>query len=607
MRSTGAPERSSSPQPLQQYRVGEWGLVSTLLLGLGAVGLSVACRTPAIDFEPSAGGGGTAEASGYAQASQSWHVGPDVAIDGTGTARFVDALLEGFSTKRAMETLRFVDGYYRAPGNDGYEAVVDQLIESLELAGFRQGNPDARLRLEVISEPMDMPAWTPLSAQLSVETSDGVSSSLHEFHSAGDTERTLLPINAPSADVTGGVAMSLEELDEGEILVTKANLKQVLKRAKSRGAAGVVSASLYSFNIDPSGADRHLEAIQYRRLKEAPGLPVMQISPRVYRDIEQAVLRDRDVDLRMQATVRWDERPLRTVIATIRGTDRAEESVVVVSHIQEPGACDNASGVAGLLESVVSLVHLLRSGAIETPSRTLSFSWGDEFSQSRTWLRTSTTRAVAAISSDMTGQSRSTGAIALLERTPDPGAVRVLPPDAHTPWGANEVAPEDLQPNGFAIIARNAMIDVGLRDGGGWQTADHPWEGGSDHDIFNENGVPAVLLWHFTDFTYHTSLDRLEFIDSSELRRMQCAILGAALGAADANPTDLGRYLRSLDKEIDLRVSTAESENDPELAQMWKDWGHGARQWLRNLCLGIDEELPEPRRQAEVAPASSDD
>ena len=563
-------------------------------LTAGAVLAALACascKTPSFEF------GDDSSLVAPAFRGQSWHVGPDVALGADGTARFAGPLLNSFRPDRAMDTLRFVDRFYRAPGNDGYEAVVNRLVQSLEAAGFRQGDASARLQLEVVSEPMDMPAWTPLSGKLSLQERDGTERTLHEFHRSEDTERTLLPMNADSADVTGRIALSLEDLHEGDILVTKANLNQVLPRAKKHGAAGVVSASLYSFNIDPSGEDRHLDAIQYRRLKSRPGLPVMQVSPRTFRRIEVAALRDRNAKLHMQASVRWDDRPLRTVIATIKGGDRPDEAVAVVSHIQEPGACDNASGVAGLLESVVSLTEALGKGTLPWPRRSLSFAWGDEFAQSRTWLKSTEAKPIAAISSDMTGQARSTGAIGLLERMPDPGAVRVLPPDAHTPWGASPVEPEDLNPNGFAVIARCAVIDVGQRAEGDWQTADHPWEGGSDHDVFNEQGIPAVLFWHFTDFTYHTSLDRLEYVDPAEMRRTQCAILSAAMGVADAAPTDLGRYLKSLDKEIELRVSTAQAEEDEDLVQMWNDWGRGARQWMRNLCLGIDEPLPEPRRE----------
>ena len=36
-----------------------------------------------------------------------------------------------------------------------------------------------------------------------------------------------------------------------------------------------------------------------------------------------------------------------------------------------------------------------------------------------------------------------------------------------------------------------------------------PYEGGSDHSRFLAQNVPALLTWHFTDYTYHSSVDTL--------------------------------------------------------------------------------------------------
>ncbi|HVS18767.1 MAG TPA: hypothetical protein VMT18_09225, partial [Planctomycetota bacterium] len=121
----------------------------------------------------------------------------------------------------------------------------------------------------------------------------------------------------------------------------------------------------------------------------------------------------------------------------------------------------------------------------------------------------------------------------------------------------------------------------------GWQTGEHPYEGGSDHDIFIARGLPTALFWHFTDFTYHTSLDRLGMVDVGEIRRTAAAVLATALCVADPQPADLDRYLRSLNQEQNLRVRAAEEAGEPLLAQRWRDWCDGARQWLRVECLHI--------------------
>ena len=516
------------------------------------------------------------------------HRGPSVPMGSSGTARFVAPLFEAFRPRRAMELVTFADRFYRTPANPGFDAVLDRIHDVLSEAGY---GTDPRLELYVIEQDLEHPAWTPLSGRLVLHTGRR-ERVLHAFDAEDGRDRTLLPVHAPSAEVEGGVALSLRDLDPGEFLVTDAASGQVLDRAQAQGAAGVLSASLFPFNVDPSGAERHLDAIQYRQLPPGTELPVGQISPRAYAAIRKAVEDGDEPRLTFRAQVQLEARPLRTLVATVIGDRRPEEVVAISSHVQEPGACDNASGLAGLAEGARSLSQLLTSGALPWPDRTLVFLWGDEFVQTRSWLDRTERTVFAGLSSDMTGQSADTGAIALLERHPDPGALVTLPPDEHTDWGAFEVDEAWVLPNGLAVVARCALADVAVH-AGGWTTADHPWEGGSDHDVFIKRGIPAVLFWHFTDFTYHTSLDRPEFVDPEEMRRMGTAILATALALADPVPGDLDRYLKALLAEERVRVGAAEEAGREDSADAWRRWTYGARMWLRTLCLG-PEAVPPP-------------
>jgi hypothetical protein len=510
-----------------------------------------------------------------------------------------------------METVAFVDRYYRAPANDGYESVLDHIAERLRAAGFGtvEGFELTTIEMPLTAraaqgtERVPAQAWTPLGGRVELLGKDGAQRSLHAFATSEARDRTMLPVNAPACDVTGAIALTLDELDAGEILVTDAKPNTtVLARAEQKGALAVVSAYLEPYNADPSGKFRHLDAVQFRTLPGGAKLPVCMISPRSLEVVRSALDADPATRLHFEAQVKLDQRPLRTLCARIVGADRPTEAIAVVSHIQEPGACDNASGVAGLCETATNLAQALQKGDLQRPSRTLVFLWGDEMRQSSAWLDVTPLKPIAALSSDMTGESREkTGAIALLERGPDPGAIEPLVPDAHTPWGKAEVDPASLVPNGLALIARCALLDVGTLPGEamqGWETADHPYEGGSDHDVFIARGIPAALIWHFTDFAYHTSLDRLEHVDAAELRRTGVALMATALALADPRPADLDRYLRSLNEERNVRVAAAEGASMPALADQWRAWCDGARQWLRIECLRIPaEELATPGKK----------
>ena len=146
---------------------------------------------------------------------------------------------------------------------------------------------------------------------------------------------------------------------------------------------------------------------------------------------------------------------------------------------------------------------------------------------------------------------------------------------------------EDLLPNGLAVVMRCALVDVGIAVGG-WTTSEHPWEGGSDHDVFLGRGIPGVLLWHFTDFTYHTSLDRLDRVDTEELRRTAVALVGGAAAVADARTSDLKRYIESaLRERFERQGAISEFEVDEVYGELWGDWSSGTRRWLADLCNGL--------------------
>ena len=506
------------------------------------------------------------------------HRGPAIAAGESGPSRFLPSLLSGFETEAAMELLRFADGYYRSPGNPGYDAVLDRVQARLRASGFgeREG-----FELELIESELPGPAWTPVSGRLEALVPGGEAVVLHAFSEAADPDRVMLPMFAPAADVEGRVVFEVEDVAPGTLLVSEQNLDgRLVSRLARKGAVAVCSSHIAHFTRDPSGGDAHLDAIQFRSVSRGTHLPVAQISPRSHGRLRELVREHPGLRLRLRAQVEWTEAPMRTLVARVLGSERPEEVVVIASHVQEPGAGDNASGVAGMCE----VASLLARG-LERPARSLVFLWGDEMRQSSIFLRHTQRQVVAGISADMLGQSKEqTGAICLLERAPDPGALDTLPPDAHTPWGAGRVRAGQVIPNGLALAGRLALADTGRRVGG-WETSENPWEGGSDHDVFLQSGVPAVLFWHFTDFTYHTSLDRLGRIDPEELRRSSCAIVATALTVADLRRADLARLEASNALELELRVAAALEAGRPDVAKRWREWCHGVDLWLAETCV----------------------
>lgn len=522
------------------------------------------------------------------QAKASNHLGPKVSEGSSGPARFVKAIYEGFDVAAAMKTATFVDGFYRAPGNPGYDACLDHVQKHLEAAGFGEKKG---FEIEFIETRMLTPAWTPVSGKIEVLHRDASSTTLHAFDQAGDVDRVILPINAPSADVEGPIVFEEKLLKPGSIYVSASNVgsRQIAQLAKT-GAVAVISSGIASFTKDPTGGDEHLDAIQFRSVSKNVRLPVAQISPRSYSRLRKLVEEKPGSKLRFEAKVAWREGSLRTLVARILGHERSGEAIAIASHVQEPGAGDNASGVSGLCHAAVSLARAMAAGEIERPARTLEFIWGDEMRQSSIWLEDTKRRVIAGISADMLGQAKDkTGAVCLLEREPDPGALDTLPPDKHTPWGAGSVKEDDLRPSGLSLIARTALHDVSEHVGG-WSTSENPWEGGSDHDVFLDRKFPGILIWHFTDFTYHTSLDRIDRLDGEELRRSATAILCTALSVADLRRADVPRLEASNALELELRIGSALASKRPDVAKRWREWCHGVNSWIAAHCVDPEQD-----------------
>ncbi len=554
------------------------------LLGACALALVAACNSSPGLPEPEDLPGAADE-----QAARIAHHGPAVDLQESGTQRFVGKAYDRFDVARAMETVAFMDERVRTPGSPQYDEVLDRVAADLEAAGF---GSHARFELEFHESTMDAPAWIPRRARVALALEEGGERVLHEFSRSADVDRVMLPRNAPSCDVRAKVAFSLDELHEGEVLVTRTSLRpDLVQRAQRKGAAAVVSAALAGYNEDFRGDGRHLDAIQYREVAPGTSMPVMQISPRSFERIEAETLARGEATLVLEADVELGERRVRTLVAAIVGGDRRDEAVVFFSHVQEPGASDNASGAAGQLESAIVAIDAIRTGAIEHPARTLVFVWGMEFEESEVWLERTEREPFAAVNAVMVGNSReNTGAVPLLERYPDPGAVATLAPDKHTLWGAGDVELDWLVPNGVSVVARCALVDVSRHVGGDWETYENPWEGGTDHDNLIKAGVPVVLFWHFPDFTFHTSLDRYEMVDGEELRRMSVAALATGLALSDPRPMDLDRYLRSMAEERRVRVEAAEEAERPIVAEAWREWCLGVQHWFRALCLSIELE-----------------
>jgi hypothetical protein len=270
---------------------------------------------------------------------------------------------------------------------------------------------------------------------------------------------------------------------------------------------------------------------------------------------------------------------LRTLIAEIKGTTKADERVMFMAHVQEPGAEDNASGVGQQLEMVRTYKKLIDDGLLPRPRRTLTFMWGAEITMAglyKTSHPTEYNKIVAGMSNDMVGADKATtGAVYVIDKMPDPSAqyryqtdvlVGTTPPvptqflrgpDTHTLWGQPSLTFYPY-PGHFLndlYFEAGKLVDTGSP---GFDTRYRlkasPWEGGSDASplVWNYDTVggtrvykpiPALATFHFTDYTYHASMDTMSAVSAKQLRDV--GLMTAVFGyyRADADVKSAGEVL----------------------------------------------------------------
>jgi hypothetical protein len=126
------------------------------------------------------------------------------------------------------------------------------------------------------------------------------------------------------------------------------------------------------------------------RLRGTWTIPVFAVSPRESTPLRARLAAGDTVRMAFAVEAKTGNSAGRTVVATLPGRDRSKY-VLFCAHGDSdsggPGANDNASGVAIVLEIARTAAAAIKSGAIPQPAWDLRFaSWGGEISSTREYL-----------------------------------------------------------------------------------------------------------------------------------------------------------------------------------------------------------------------------
>ncbi len=537
----------------------------------------------------------------------------------------IDALWTGFDQQAAFGHVEFISQFWRLPGNHGYDVSIDRIRERLTAAGFAPGADGAAPHAWVDEYPNPGRSW-----EHSVGTVALIQNGKpDDIVLSRDQERLALCINSFSTDPAGTVAPLVDvgagrdedyagKTLKGAVVLGDTDPAALWRKAVvAGGALGVISTTLprYLDADPPTAVVRRARAdwdilqwssIPYDEARKGFGF---KASPRAATRLRQALRNGAAPSVRVTITSQFTTNPIRTLIAEIPGRSLPDERIVIAAHVQEPGANDNASGVATGAEMAVALAKGMASGRIPPPARTITFLFITEISGSRQWLQSHPAAAKQVkymFSMDMTGEDvTKTGGTFLIERFPDPGAVFDRPFDPHTEWGRGNVSVASLK--GDLINDTHLAVCERVARKSGWIVKTNPYEGGSDHTVFGTAGIPAVLDWHFTDRYYHTNFDTPDKTSPAEMKNVAVAVGATAWLFASANETaalEVARVVASAGQErlAKEQDTTTVLPFATEAIAAWRKWYGEAVRSVGRLVVGPATPAFDEKVRALAAP-----
>jgi hypothetical protein len=269
------------------------------------------------------------------------------------------------------------------------------------------------------------------------------------------------------------------------------------------------------------------------------------IPPREAESLRARLLAGEEITVHAQVETTTHPYELQDPVAYIPGTDPDADEVILSAHLFEgyvkQGANDNKSGSAAILEVARTLHTLIDQGRIPQPKRTIRFLWGPEYSGTGPWVRENRDlmeKTLANINMDMVGEWLTLNqAFMRLMRTTygHPHYINDVMENYYRYVGDSNN--ERIQNrSGFYKVPNRIVAPSGSDEPFYYSIETH--YGASDHMVFNDWGVqvPGIMMIVWPDRWYHTSGDRIDKADPTQLKRV--AVIGAAAAYTIASADD---------------------------------------------------------------------
>ncbi len=416
---------------------------------------------------------------------------------------------------RAFEHVSIISRFHRVQGGEDIVVAAEHIKMVLDELGIES-------RLEIVkgvlglhdhwffSEPR---GWKLVAARLERRRSDGG----WELIASTEEHPLVAVVHSPAGTVEGRARLHRdpETVDSGvKVAIVERFNSYGYRAASEKGVEGFI-------------ATHQKEGIRYYSIFPSPIEPKPR-APAVSVERSKAVRLDGET-VRISVEAEYGE-PVNPILFARLGEP---PYVLLIAHIchPRPGAHDNASGVATVIEALTALArsNLLRGRGVGVAALIVPEYTGTAAAFTRGIVRPED--IVVAVSVDMvgsrlevTGGSLNIYSSAFSLPSPlDPLLYRAL-------WQLHHPARAFDGPT-YPLMGVHAL----------------PYSIGSDHDIALSLSIPASIVNEWPDEYYHTSLDTPEKLDPNSL-----ASIGVALAASTA-----------------MLAEAIESRRVPQLLQTW--------------------------------------
>jgi aminopeptidase YwaD len=427
----------------------------------------------------------------------------------------------------------------------------------------------------------------------------------------------LLVTGSQNADVEAELVFigdafngELDKLDlTGKIVLTSARAGAVLNTILQKGAIGIVSY----YSPRPYENPVMIPEGGFYSRTSSPQIFGFNLPPRDGMILRDRLLSGDRITVHAVVKFRTEEVDIQVPTCVIPGTNPEAGEIIISAHLFEgygvQGANDNISGSAAILETARLITKLISDGKIEQPERSIRFIWIPEFSGTIPWViahKDIMKRTLCNFNLDMVGLSLSKYKSSfILHRTPYGNAHFINDVLENYYRYVGETNQINSVVSGTRFFKR-IVAPTGTDDPFYYQV--ESTSGGSDHEVFNDWGVqvPGVLMITWPDPFYHTSQDRVDKCDPTQLKRVAfiTAISAYTIASADEDQAlDIaGEVYGNATRRLGYQVTKSFDEVNKTGADKLINVLKRAVANIKGVCLGEEMTLLSV---SELAPGST--